>query len=380
MDLTDTFRDIISSHIRSNGGGITTNTHRHATTPFMQHAIQLRNRLSSIEAFIKRTSQSYLLVKPLLWSEIPYISDSERSVIDDNLERQLHESSRWLEQLKEEVKKSYRQTTGNQITIGIREHNQHIVVALLTRLSEISKKVGRLQTAHYEAVLTSQSPFASWMALKSDKLDIGSVYPSMVPEAPISPLLSSDDLNEESVIPTLLHALCSTLSESEALALSGKVHSKGAKTIEERAYAVLLATAHKQLQCLENDKSTRTHLPLSLFGSKVEMVLLRGGDSWKGEWDQVVRAACHCWHWKELRSYLHDQHHVREKEREGGRYSTICLGSHSFSRVLIMCVYPFITCSRWTGKMVVCSVLYVVPTTVAKLSISKLLQMSFKFI
>jgi hypothetical protein len=306
METTDSFREIVSSLIRSGANPPTTPAVHPVTTPFTQHAIQLRNRLSSIEGFISRISQSYLLVKPVLWTDIPSISDNERSVIDDNLERQLHEASRWLEQLKDDVKKSYRQS--NPSANGVREHNQNIVIALLARLSEISKRVGRLQTAHYEAVLTSQSPFAVWVSLPKQHGEFQHVYNSSAmlssTAATSAPSFKQDGRSRGSLLPmTLVHALSSTMSPSDALSRTDKVRSKGASTMEQWAYAVLLASAHKQLKCVGKD--TSEVCPLQYFGSAAERVLRQEEEFvWREEWERVLATSLHCWHWKELYEHL----------------------------------------------------------------------------
>lgn len=331
METTDIFRDIVSSHIRNNGGLSITNTHIPPTnkTPFIQHAIQLRNRLQSIELFILRISQSYILVKPLLWSENigSYISDNERIEIDENIESQLYESNKWLDQLKEEVKKQklYTQTaniqaqdqnritSNDQITLNndILQYHQNIVLLLLTRLSLISKKVGRLQTAHYEAVLTSQSPFAAWIAIPiknhmnfTEDLN-DNIYDKLETRDNTFPLSQNtfDDFKPS----ILLHVLSTTLSETSASNICGRVISKGCMNMKEWAYAVLLTVAHQVRFKKTSQESISTFTSacsfLSYFDNygSIEMLLRESDDSvWMLEWERVQMASLHCWHWKEL--------------------------------------------------------------------------------
>jgi len=309
MDNTELFQKLLSSVQPSNK--TSSDDPHHQVAPFLQHAIQLRIRLSAIEAFVARVSESYLLVRPRLSSEVPFLSDSERSVIDDNLERQLHESWRYLEQLKQEVKKIQIESSSGHN--GVREHYQIVVVSLLSRLSDLSKCVGQLQTAHYEAVLLSQSPFSTWFSTpKGDSYE--NIY------KPQSSQTRPTELFVGSGPRLLLNALNSTLTPSEGLAKAGRIRSRDASTSEDWSYAVLLAAAHEQL-ANKGDES----LPGSFFGSATERVLSRelNDQQWKKEWNTVLAVAPNCWHWRELRSKL----------LEGGEdqtlFETVCHSSRS---------------------------------------------------
>lgn len=295
MDNTEIFRELITSQIRNKNISNPPTRPPLTTTSFAQHANQLRTRLSSMESFLSRISRSYLLVRLLFLSEIPFLSDTERSIIDDNLERQLHESSRWLDQLKEEVKKD----RGSDAQV--REHNQIVVVSLLARLSQLSQKVSRLQTAHYEAVLLSQSPFTTWLSTpKSDSFV--EVYPSSCVTA------SSEQSHPmpHRVPSRLLNAITTTTTISDAQLKVDRVRGRGAMNIEDWAYALLLVAAHTHLMCPQSE--TASDAGLSSLGSAAGRLLSQEDEfTCKTEWERVVSAAIGCWNWTELRSKLQEE-------------------------------------------------------------------------